>query len=172
MTLEERILSVLRYDRETGFFFWLPGADVGGSGSWQRVPGARAGHVSGRYRYISLDRVSYLEHRLAWFFVTGQWPPHEIDHENGVSTENRWANLREATHGQNMQNVLRFPKNTSGFPGVSFHKARGKWRATLSLNNRSIHIGHFDTPESAYAAYLARKADLHPYSTLARSLSK
>jgi hypothetical protein len=44
-------------------------------------------------------------------------------------------------------------KNTSGYKGVSWHKLHNKWIAQISVDNKSIHLGYFNDPEQAYAAY-------------------
>lgn len=79
----------------------------------------------------------------------------EIDHEDRNPANNAASNLRVATTAQNHRNTRRPKTNTSGFKGVSWHRARGKWRASISVNNRTKQLGHFDTPEDAHAAYLA-----------------
>jgi hypothetical protein len=112
-----------------------------------------------------------LAHRVVYALTHGHWPEHEIDHENGVEAGNSIANLRSATHGQNSQNQKLFVTNTSGFPGVHWHKQRRKWKAEIAAINRPIHLGLFDTPEEAYAAYLAAKAILHIYSPTPRGVT-
>lgn len=71
------------------------------------------------------------------------------DHINGNGLDNRRANLREATHTENMRNRRRPRTNTSGYKGVSYVKSNGKWGASI----QDRHIGYFRTPEVAALAY-------------------
>ena len=41
--------------------------------------------------------------------------------------------------------------------GVNLHKATGKFRASLSCNNKNKHLGEFTTPEEASAVYVEAK---------------
>lgn len=137
--------------------------------------GAKAGEAAGcmrsdGYMQISINRIKYQSHRVAWVLMTGYWPTNFIDHKNSVRNDNRWDNLREATDAQNQQNQRRAQKhNNCGLLGVS--RDRKRWRATLRLNNKQIHIGTFDTPQDAHAAYLKAKASLHPFQTLTPTAS-
>jgi AP2 domain/HNH endonuclease len=79
----------------------------------------------------------------------------EVDHINCNSLYNRRSNLRVATTAQNRHNQRIRPLNTSGFKGVSFAAKRGKWRAGICVNNKSITIGYFETKESAHSAYVS-----------------
>lgn len=83
-------------------------------------------------------------------FLTG-WPL--TDHINGNTLDNRRANLRQATNAENMHNRRRYANNTSGFKGVTFHKATGMWRAQISLDGRRIQLSHYATAEDAARAY-------------------
>jgi hypothetical protein len=87
-------------------------------------------------------------------------PEHEIDHRDLNRANNCWENLRPATHSQNGQNKDAPATNKSGHKGVSFDKARGKWRATIKVNGVWRQIGRFDDVESAKAAYLKVANDL------------
>jgi hypothetical protein len=116
--------------------------------------GDQAGSWSGPgYLGTMIDGRNYLNHRLAWFYVTGRWPDAEIDHVNGDKTDNRLSNLREATPSENKRNRVTQVNNTSGFKGVYWNKAAGKWRAQIYDNGKSYHLGHFDIAEEAYTAY-------------------
>lgn len=75
----------------------------------------------------------------------------EIDHKSGNGLDNRRANLRIATKGQNMQNAGTHSDNTSGFKGV--HLKDGRWIAQFNHEGLKHHVGSFDTPEEAHAAY-------------------
>ena len=75
------------------------------------------------------------------------------DHINGDPLDNRRANLRACTAAQNSMNQRRRKDNTSGAKGVAWREDRQKYRAFISLNGRYTHLGLFDTPEEAKAAY-------------------
>lgn len=77
----------------------------------------------------------------------------EVDHIDGNGLNNTRSNLRVCTHSENNCNRQMSSTNTSGFKGVSWHKAAKKWRATINLSNKHIHIGTFSTPLEAYEAY-------------------
>jgi hypothetical protein len=90
---------------------------------------------------------------LAWAFKTGQWPFYEIDHRNRVRSDNKWTNLRPATHGQNQQNSTRYKNNKSGYKGVSWHKQHQKWYATIQIDKRPVFLGLFLSSKEASRAY-------------------
>jgi hypothetical protein len=76
------------------------------------------------------------------------------DHiETGQTLDNRRSNLRVATRTQNGTNTRRYACNTSGYKGVSWHIAHKKWKASIRVDKKLIHLGYFDTAEKAYAAY-------------------
>jgi hypothetical protein len=76
-----------------------------------------------------------------------------VDHVDGDGLNNRRSNLRLVTHGENMQNKKRYANNTSGFKGVSFNRASGKWIARIQQDKKSRFLGGFDSPEIAAIAY-------------------
>lgn len=147
----ERVRELLRYEPDTGHFYWL--ADVG----LARV-GARAGYVkqaaNDGYVYIGIDRGQYVAHRLAWLYVHGDWPSMGLDHINGNRTDNRIDNLRLATVAQNGWNRKAQRSSTSGFKGVTFHRKSGRWQAAIRYQGGPRHLGLFDTAEQAHAAYV------------------
>lgn len=77
----------------------------------------------------------------------------EVDHQDRNTLNNRRGNLRASTRAQNAHNTLKNSNNTSGFKGVCFYKASGKFKANITLNSRNKHLGYFDTPEEAHKAY-------------------
>jgi len=77
-----------------------------------------------------------------------------IDHIDGNKLNNRFRNLREATRSENNSNSKRPANNSSGFKGVSYRKQVGRWTAQITVNNKRSHIGYFNTPEAAHAAYV------------------
>lgn len=140
-----RLRELLHYDPETGVFTWrvrrcnnLAGTDAGSL----RDDG---------YFTIRLDKRPYRANRLAWLYMTGAWPTHLIDHEDRDPANNRWKNLRPATHSQNHQNQKLRVDNTHGFRGLERHTS-GLWRVRLMVRGKRVHIGYFKTPEEAVAA--------------------
>jgi hypothetical protein len=116
------------------------------------------------YLKMCLDKRKYYAHRLAWLYVHGEMPK-VVDHINGDTSDNRLTNLRNVSQAENLQNITRPSRNsTSGFLGVT--KKRKKWTASVSLNNKHIRLGVFETKEEAYSAYVEAKRTLHPMSTL------
>jgi len=99
-------------------------------------------------------------HRLAWFLTHGDLGDKYIDHENGIKLDNRISNLRLVTVAENMQNLKKSKKNTTGFRGVSFYKATGKFCAEPKVNGKKYFLGYFDKAEDASKAYIAKKLEL------------
>lgn len=146
----ERARELLHYDRETGIFTW---ALSRGSIS----AGSRAGNADASgYIRIRIDRVLHHAHRIAWLIVHGAFPAVEIDHRNGIRSDNRIVNLREATRTQQLWNKAIQSNNRSGFKGVTFYQRDSVWVATIAYGGRSHHLGRFPTAEIAHAAYAER----------------
>jgi|LakMenEpi03Aug12_release.lakeMendotaPanAssembly.Ray.scaffolds.fasta_scaffold412168_1 hypothetical protein len=118
------------------------------------------------YSGTFVDGTEYATHRLIWLYFTGLHPNGDIDHINGVRSDNRFENLREATRAQNMQNEKRARRtNKCGLLGVSLHGTR--WRAQIVIDGKRIGLGSYATPEQAHEVYLAKKKELHPFQTIA-----
>ncbi len=77
----------------------------------------------------------------------------QVDHKNGNGCDNRRSNLRWATNAEQRMNSGPGSRNTTGFKGVSFDKARGKYEAKLKASDRHLHLGRFATAEEAARAY-------------------
>ena len=100
----EILKELVCYDQLTGEFTWNTARRGCKSGKL-------AGSVSKNgYIVICLQNKDYYAHRLAWFYVTGEWPPYQIDHIDGTRSNNKWDNLRLATNKQNSWNK----KNVAG----------------------------------------------------------
>lgn len=152
----DRLRELLSYDPETGLFTRL----VGRSG-----PRARAGDIAGcdngqGYIRIYIDGVAYKGHRLAWFYVHGEWPP-EIDHRYGDRSDNRIVKLRPVTRAQNKMNCRLYKNSTSGLKGATFNKRAGKWKAQIQRDGKKVGLGTFETAEAAHEAYAAAADALH-----------
>jgi HNH endonuclease len=147
MLTARQLRELLDYDPRTGIFRWRINK-VG--------PGAKKDKVAGvtrrprGNRSIKIDGCSYLSARLAFLWMLGRFPEHQVDHRNRIPSDDRWSNLREATNSQNGANK---PKRTNGLKGVYWHKASRKYRAVICVDSRHIHLGVFDREEVAHAAY-------------------
>jgi len=85
-----------------------------------------------------------------------------VDHRDGNTLDNRKENLRLATPTENNRNRRRMnPQNTSGFNGVFWEKNISKWRVQVSLNNKTRHVGVYETLSDAVEA--RRRASLEFY---------
>lgn len=155
----ERLKEVLRYDAETGHFYCLIGR-----GSNAKI-GMRAGSIYDGYIRIKIDKVLYRAHRLAWLYVTGKWPLYEVDHIDGIRSNNQWANLRDATKSQNLQNQKKACKSSqTGILGVS--KNGSGFSAYIRVDGKQRYLGTFKTPEQAQEIYLKEKRAIHSHNTL------
>jgi len=101
--------------------------------------------ISGRYKTVAA-------HRLAWAIHYGEWPSTNVDHVNCVKDDNRICNLRLATKAENGWNTPAPRRNKSGVKGVCWSEERQKWCAMISVNNKKIALGRFDTIDEAAAA--------------------
>lgn len=143
----EELLYVLKYNPVTGHFIWK-------NHPYKNIRGKRAGwRESTGYRIVSLHRVKAFEHRLAWYYMTSEWPKDQIDHINGIRDDNRWCNLREATVAQNNASKKIRKNNESGMTGVFYN--RNRWVAQITVNREKIILGRFETFEEARDARVA-----------------
>jgi hypothetical protein len=109
------------------------------------------GYASKGYIYIYLFGEIYSSHRLAFLYMTGQFPPEEVDHINRDSLDNRWENLKPATHSENNRNKRTNRNNTSGKMGVVWHKRKQRWEARISSDDVRQSLGYFDKLDDAIA---------------------
>ena len=147
----ERVKAVLDYDPVSGIFTWKI------SPARRIKIGSVAGsiHRTG-YRNIKLESRTYLAHRLAWLIMKNDWPAAQVDHINGRRDDNRFENLREATHIQNCRNRKINSDNATGFKGVTYHGTR--FIAQISIDGVQKYLGIFYTAQEAAACYEAEAA--------------
>lgn len=112
------------------------------------------------YIQIRIGAKYYLAHRVAWYLHYGYWPK-EVDHINGIKTDNRITNLREVMRSDNGCNKPKQSNNTSGYKGVSFHKETGKYQAKITRHGKTTNLGLHETAESAGLAYQLAARQLH-----------
>ena len=155
----ERLRELLDYDPDTGV---LTNKVARGNRKLGDVVGCP--HSQGYLRVV-INRAWYYAHRLVWLHTYGAWPANHIDHINGIRTDNRVVNLREANNMENAEN-RRKPKhsNETGLLGVSLEA--GKFRGRISSGGKKKHLGYYSTKEEAYTAYISAKRELHPFCTI------
>lgn len=128
----------IKYTPETGVFTW-----VKKTSPLSRIHiGNIAGTINKQtgYIYFNLFGKNYYCHRLAFLYITGEFPLHEVDHINGIKNDNVFSNLRMATKSQNMQNVKIKNNNTSGVTGVKYDKSRDAWIARIEVGKKLIFL--------------------------------
>jgi len=161
--------KVLHYNQDTGSLLWKRRDLCPASGSRSdaymtlRWNNDRAGKEAGRitpsgYIRLTLDGRFYYVHRLMWKMVHGTEPDGEIDHINGIRSDNRLRNLRVVTGSDNSKNRSLSRANSTGHVGVV--AVRGKYRAEISLGVKKHYLGTFSTIEEAVIARRKAQARL------------
>lgn len=112
------------------------------------------------YRMIQIDRKKIKEHRLVFFLVHG-FLPKKVDHRDLNSLNNHPGNLRSATDRENSCNRAKLKTNKSGYIGVTWHKASGKFAANIRVNGTAIYLGLFIEPLEAAKAYDRAAKEYH-----------
>jgi hypothetical protein len=105
------------------------------------------------YWVTRIGNQRYYTHRLIWKWVTGSDPVQVIDHINGDRQDNSWINLRDVNKSQNGLNTDSQRPNKTGYKGVYFHAQNNCFTAQIIANGKTKHLGCFETPEDAHAAY-------------------
>ena len=149
-----QVREFLHYDPDTGVFTRRISR-----GRWRSGTIAGSSHSEG-YWMIRLNGASCLAHRLAWIYMTGEWPKADIDHINMIRSDNRIANLREASRSENNANTGHRKSNKTGLKGASFESFTGRYKAQIKKGGVLHTIGRFDTPEEAHKAYQIKAAEL------------
>lgn len=147
----ELLRSFLNYDPETGEFTRRVSVN-----RWKA--GERVGCLDKSTGYVEVGVAglgAYKAHRLAWLYTYGKWPNKALDHVDGDKTNNRIANLREATPTQNKANAKTHSDNLSGLKGVHWDRRnkRNPYQASIRVDGKLKHLGMFPTAEQAHAAY-------------------
>jgi hypothetical protein len=137
----DRLTKLLTYDPETGHFIWQiskPGISYDKQAGSLKPEG---------YIVITIDYSLYLAHRLAYFYMTKEWPAEEIDHINRNRADNRWCNLRPASHSENALNCSLRKDNMSGKAGVT-PSSQSSWK----VHHKGKYLGTFALLEDAIKA--------------------
>jgi len=162
----EVLRQLLSYNPVSGKLFWLRrngdekatkifNALFAGKEAFTYRMGKK--HLQGR-----ILRHGFLAHRVAWAIYHGEWPKGQIDHINGIQTDNRIENLRVVTSRENSCNSK--IHRAGHLPGTTYNKKEGKWKAQVTENSKRICIGRFGTAIEAHKAYMDRVSVLRELS--------
>lgn len=150
MLTQCELKEVLDYNPDTGVFTWIKrNGNVAGSKN------------KGGYICITVKLKKYQAHRLAYLYMTGNFPENFIDHINHIPYDNRWSNLRAATNSQNQANAKKPINNKSGYKGVCWSKTNKRWCAVIVYMKKKMHLGYYTTPQEASEAYKKKSIELN-----------
>lgn len=165
---QEYLREAFTYVPETGICIWnnRPREHFNTDRGWKVFNSSFAGKVIGcerkgtrstPYLEIRINNTTHLLHRLICIWVKGR-VPEMVDHDDGNSLNNAWANINYSDATGNNRNLPTPSNNTSGHIGVNLEK--GKWKASISSLNKKLHLGTFKTFEEAVVARKQAEKDL------------
>lgn len=148
----EWLREQMAYEPDTGSFLWKV-----------KKQGRRVGRVLGTtvwpgYQVIKVEGVVFYAHRLAWFYVHGEWPSNHIDHIDDDKANNAIDNLRIATPAQNAarrKTTRKLAPSRGVFPHGSGYVAR------IHFAGKRHYLGYFPTKQAAQKAYEAKAKEVH-----------
>ena len=167
----ELLRKLLRYEPETGKLFWekRDPSDFNNNKAQnpQHTCKSWNSQYAGRQAFTSVNAKGYNQsnifasnfeaHRVCWAIFFAAYPEGEIDHINGIKTDNRIRNLRDVTSSENKMNRGKQKNNTSGVTGVMWFTPANLWTARIMHNKKVIDLGYFRNFEDAVLA--RRKAE-------------
>lgn len=128
--------------------------------------GSEVGHLSSSgYRVTSVNYQVMLVHRIVFLMFKG-YLPSVIDHIDRDKENNRIGNLREADHKTNSWNRPLQSNNKSGYRGVSWSKNAKKWRSSIKVNGKRIHLGMHTDAKTASEVYRRKVNELRRNETI------
>lgn len=154
---QDELKCLMHYDPDTGIF-------TSKIKRGKVTVGKKVGTLNPLNGYLKccVNRKQYQMHRLAWLYVYGKFPDKEIDHINGIKTDNRISNLRDVTPSENQHNKWKAQSNNkSGLLGAFYVKREGRYMSYISCNKKRHYLGLFDTDQKAHEAYMEAKIKLH-----------
>jgi len=160
---QEYLKEILHYDPDNGLFI----RNITICNRYKS--GTYAGSIDSHgYIKIVINYKQYSAHRLAFLYMTGELPENQVDHIDGIRTNNKWINLRNATNSDNQQNQRKASKSnkSTGVLGVYFCNKRNRFRAHIGINKKDITLGWFKTINEAMEAYITAKRRFHEFNTL------
>ena len=162
MITQSELKEVLEYNPDTGLFTWKKTVNS------RAVIGSVAGYkINEGYTQLCIYRKKYRIHRLAFLYMTGEWPNELVDHINQIKDDNRWSNLRQATVSQNNINSKKQKNNKSGYRGVYWDSKNQIWRVQIKYKSKHKYLGRYTDIKEAAEVY--KKAALELYGEYAET---
>lgn len=146
---QEILKEYIAYDPVTGIFTRIKKSSNRNKLGQIQIP------KSCVYGKITLCKTNYLLHRLAWLYMTGEWPSKDIDHTNRDKHDNRWENLRLTTTRANIINSARCGSGNKAGLLCACPNSRGGYTSEIKINGKRIRLGTFKTAIEAHNAYMA-----------------
>lgn len=146
---QARLLELFNYKPDTG----IVTRKIVVSGSKTKIGGSLSSKTDDGYLRVQVDCKRYRLHRIIWKMVHGSFDETmQVDHINGIRSDNRLSNLRLVIPRDNNKNCKIFSHNTSGNSGVIWNKLQNKWVAYIGGSKKRNHLGYFTHIEDAIKA--------------------
>ena len=167
---KDQLESLLRYNPDTGQFFWRVRDEALFTNSQQAL--AWNNKFSGKEAFTSLDGKGYKHgdifnkrvypHQLAIIIIHGEYDSdkYAVDHIDGNRCNNKIKNLRLVEYKDNSLNMKKPVNNTSGYIGVTWHKGANKWMAQVHSRGKCYYLGLFESVQEAVDARLEKQKEL------------
>lgn len=157
----ETLRLLFHYSPEDGVFTRLKQVDA-------RFPvGQTVGHrASNGYVRFTVAGYRTTAHRLAWLYMTGEWPTNDIDHIDGDRTNNRWSNLRHVSRSVNLQNIRQAKSHNRSTGLLGAYQCGARFTSRIQILGKDKYLGVFATAQEAHLAYLREKRQSHEGNTL------
>jgi len=161
MITQEQLKELLHYNPDTGVFTWKK-VVIKNQVKVGDIAGCKDSDTG--YIKISIRGEKYKAHRLAFLYMTGEWPKKHIDHKNHTRHDNSWLNIRAVSRLENSRNRRLSYTNKSGVSGVTWNKRKKLWLARISVEGDRIYL---KMSKDKFEVICARKAaeikyDFHP----------
>jgi hypothetical protein len=150
--------------------------------AWKIWNTKNAGLVAGStnkkgYIYIAFsigdERRLVRRNRIVWIMFNGHWPENQVDHRDGVRTNDRIENLREVGGHVNQQNRKGANANNElQILGVGPARAEGRFSASVQFEGKKLHLGTFDSAYEAEVIAFTSRVILYEGANLDSSTSK
>ncbi len=106
------------------------------------------------YKRVYFKGKHHLVHQIVWRLTHRRDIPEDsvVDHIDRDSRNNRPSNLRLLSSSDNKLNGGTYCTNTTGKRGVTFHKGKGIYESTITVDKKRFWLGRFAQLKDAVQA--------------------